>query len=646
MKAFLLFLSLLPSLLPAVELSTLRDPEVVKAWSTLPVQDDGRVKPLYTVASFRLLRMHGTRTLRFVNPETQAKDKLNPVEWMLVTWFKPDLAKTLPLFRVDSPEAVVEIGADSLDKMEGVKGKYTFKDIEAHRERLMEKAQEYDAIESKQRSASQQMIVDLARNFVDFEIMLTHWDFVRLPFGEDLSQLPKELADTLPKPLSLSTGATPLVAYVKEHQDVDSAAPWLRTLLRNQFVWKANKPAALAIFPVEPGQPWSSTVEIMAKPLLGLTISPKDEEWMKRTESLYLAAEDPAAFKAQSLALGQAVRAADTDTEARHVDLEYSYLRTDYFYYALILFVSALLLLGLGLAVARASVKKFVHVLTWLLLASGTALALIGIVIRCIIMERPPITTLYETILFIATSGAILGLLTEWITRKRWGLLLCALSGVAGLYLAIRFEDMDKQDTMQQLQAVLMTNFWLATHVPCINLGYAACMVSNIIAMVYLPARAFRLLTKDSGRDLTRMSYGFLCAGLFLALIGTILGGIWANYSWGRFWGWDPKENGALMICIMCLIMLHARLGGYIKDLGIHVCSLILGSITLFSWFGVNQLGVGLHAYGFTEGVWGNLCKYWGVQILFGLLAVWVHFRSGWKEPASPEVSAAPAVEL
>lgn len=112
-------------------------------------------------------------------------------------------------------------------------------------------------------------------------------------------------------------------------------------------------------------------------------------------------------------------------------------------------------------------------------------------------------------------------------------------------------------------------------------------------------------------------------AGLFLSLVGTVLGGIWANYAWGRFWGWDPKENGALMIVLMNLVILHARLGGYVKEVGFHCCCIVLGMITVFSWFGTNQLGVGLHAYGFTDGVWKWLYIFWAAMtafLIFGMI--------------------------
>jgi ABC-type transport system involved in cytochrome c biogenesis permease subunit len=245
-------------------------------------------------------------------------------------------------------------------------------------------------------------------------------------------------------------------------------------------------------------------------------------------------------------------------------------------------------------------------------------------------MQRPPITTLYETILFITATAALFGLIAEWITKKHLGLLIAAVSGTAGMFLAIRFESMEGQDTMQQLQAVLITNFWLATHVPIINLGYSAGMVSAILGMVYIIRRLIGNIVAgdDNARSLTRMGYGFDGAALFLSLIGTVLGGIWANYSWGRFWGWDPKENGALMIVLMSLIILHARLGGYIRELGLHMCNIVLGMIVVFSWFATNQLGVGLHAYGFTDGVWRWLYTFWATQVALLLVGVWFSWQA------------------
>ena len=136
------------------------------------------------------------------------------------------------------------------------------------------------------------------------------------------------------------------------------------------------------------------------------------------------------------------------------------------------------------------------------------------------------------------------------------------------------------------------------------------------------------------------MVYGTLCFGLFFSIVGTILGGIWANYSWGRFWGWDPKENGALMICLAELIILHLRMGGYIRDRGVHVLSVLNAMIIAFSWWGVNLLGVGLHSYGFTDGIFKLLAGFFALEMIvmgIGLLQK----NGGGKEPPAPPAESA-----
>jgi cytochrome c biogenesis factor len=125
------------------------------------------------------------------------------------------------------------------------------------------------------------------------------------------------------------------------------------------------------------------------------------------------------------------------------------------------------------------------------------------------------------------------------------------------------------------------------------------------------------------------MTYGILCFGLFFSVLGTVLGGIWANESWGRFWGWDPKENGALMIVLWELAVLHARRGDYIRHLGFAMACIVGGIIVTFSWWGINLLGVGLHSYGFTSGIQASLLVFYTIEsfvLLMGSL-VWLRER-------------------
>lgn len=191
-----------------------------------------------------------------------------------------------------------------------------------------------------------------------------------------------------------------------------------------------------------------------------------------------------------------------------------------------------------------------------------------------------------------------------------------ALLGMLGLFLANKYELVDKQDTMPSLVAVLDTNFWLATHVTAITSGYSAGLLAALISSLYLLAKLFGFKKGDKTfyRNIARMSYGVLCFALIFSLVGTILGGIWANDSWGRFWGWDPKENGALLIVISQIAILHSRMGGYLRQHGLQMATAFAGTVIAFSWFGVNLLGVGLHSYGFTSGISQALWTYYYIQ--------------------------------
>jgi hypothetical protein len=138
----------------------------------------------------------------------------------------------------------------------------------------------------------------------------------------------------------------------------------------------------------------------------------------------------------------------------------------------------------------------------------------------------------------------------------------------------------------------------------CVTLGYSATYVAGLLGIIYLLRGVLtRSLNRAAGHELSRMIYGTLCFAILFSFVGTVPGGLWADDSWGRFWGWDPKENGALIIVLWNAMVLHAWRGGLVKQRGLAILA-VAGNITVsWSWFGVNELGIGLHSYGFTEGV-------------------------------------------
>lgn len=324
----------------------------------------------------------------------------------------------------------------------------------------------------------------------------------------------------------------------------------------------------------------------------------------------------------------------------KHVELEASYYRKDWFLNALVFFLLGSLTALAMWTFGKTRSGRLCFWLTAALATLGTVYCVIAITIRCLIMERPPIGNLYDTIIFIGAAVALLSLLTEWMTKRRFALGVGPILGTALILLARRYEVGDAADHMDPLVAVLDSNYWLTTHVITITLGYSAGLLSAFLSAAYVLIRGLGLDSPKSGlrRSLTRAVYGMICFTLFLSLVGTVLGGIWANDSWGRFWGWDPKENGALLIVLWTLAILHARLGGYLNEWGVHLASLFTAAVVTFSWWHVNFLGVGLHNYGFTSGKDAVWVFYIAIATIigFGIVAMAVERAAGVK-PGRPE---------
>ncbi len=258
--------------------------------------------------------------------------------------------------------------------------------------------------------------------------------------------------------------------------------------------------------------------------------------------------------------------------------------------------------------------EQFNRAALWLVYLTF-ALHTYGLVSRIIISGRPPVTNLYSSAVFIGWAAVVAGIIIERVYRMGMGNVISAAAGFGTLLIAQNLAG--DGDTFTVLVAVLDTQFWLATHVVCITEGYTSTYVAGLLGIVYILRGVCTPSLSDSvGKNLARAIYGTTCTAMFFSFVGTVLGGLWADDSWGRFWGWDPKENGALIIVLWNALVLHARWDGMIKDRGLAVLA-VLGNITVsWSWFGVNELGVGLHSYGFTEGVMMYLGIFCGSQLL------------------------------
>jgi ABC-type transport system involved in cytochrome c biogenesis permease subunit len=254
-----------------------------------------------------------------------------------------------------------------------------------------------------------------------------------------------------------------------------------------------------------------------------------------------------------------------------------------------------------------------------------------GLIYRMVLEGRPPVTNLYSSAIFIGWGAVVLGIILEKFYKNGIGCVVSA--GIGFITLIIAHHLALEGDTMEMMRAVLDTNFWLATHVVAVTTGYASTFVAGFLALIYIVRGVFtKTLDEATGKSLARMIYGIVCFATLFSFVGTVLGGIWADQSWGRFWGWDPKENGALIIVLWNALILHLRWGGIIRERGLVNCAIGGNIVTAWSWFGVNMLGIGLHSYGFTEAAFKWLLLFVVSQlgfIVLGLLParMWKSFQ-------------------
>ena len=290
------------------------------------------------------------------------------------------------------------------------------------------------------------------------------------------------------------------------------------------------------------------------------------------------------------------------------------------------------LLSSFPLASRGLTVCGFAFVLSAFLLTSY------GMVLRILISGRPPVTNMYETIVFVSWGGVLFALIFEAVYKVRFfGTTAAALATIC-LLIADNVPIFD--GSIAPLVPVLRDNMWLTIHVLTIMLGYAAFTLAmglghlNLGLYFFAPGKASLL------KSLSLYLYRALQVGTLCLAVGTLLGGVWASYSWGRFWGWDPKETWALIATLGYLAILHARFTGWLKDFGVAVGSLLGYLLVLMAWYGVNfVLGTGLHSYGFGSG------GYWyvGGFVAFELAvigAALLRRRSELQKNAPPAVAA------
>ncbi len=508
-------------------------------FATLPVTSGGRVKPMDTAARHALLVAGGRQSVRTDDGDVSA------VQFVIDLMARPDAARSLPVVRIDHPDVLA-----LLDLQPDQAGRISLDAIEPHWTRVVEEAGLAAEIDAKRRDPYQRAVLKL---FHSVDTLLTyarmHQPYVIPPHGEDgqwqsfhdaFVASGMALPEGHPqRPTDLSA-VHPAVAYYIAIMTAYSEGD---AITFNQRV--ANYDALLR--DQMPGLMRDARIEVLfnrAAPFLGAMM-------------IYVLA-----FVVLCVAMLFRLRSNDEDSSTS----PWQTLRRT--------------------AIALVWAAFIVHTLALLL--------------RIYLQGRPPVTNLYSSAVFVGWAAVLLGVLIE-----RWypiGVAVLGATVIGFITLIIAHNLGADGDTMQMMQAVLDSNFWLATHVTTITLGYSAAFLAGTLACCYiLLGLVTPWLTRPHAHMLARMVYAVVCFALLLSFIGTMLGGIWADQSWGRFWGWDPKENGAALLVLINTIILHARWGGLIRERGLMVLAVAGNIVTAWAWFGTNMLGAGLHSYGFME---------------------------------------------
>ena len=500
----------------------------------IPLQDEGRIKPLDTFAQNHLLAFYGKRSIKEMN--------LSATDWILNLILDPQNGKEQKIFNIRNPEVVSSIYLDW-----STEHKYSFNEILPGLSNQAVLINMINQQPNANRTVFEKQLLELNNNALRFE-EISYLKAMKLLPPDEISK-----TDEWSSPLEfIVNGRSP-----EPHQDaiLNALQQYLAGRLEGQEASMksamANYKAALLMVPGE---------------LFDITVL-KKETWMNRV---------------------------------------------NLFYTSVWLYLCAFILLGLSWMIQPLILKRA----SYALLILGFLFHAYGIYLRMHIMGRPPVSTLYESVIFVAFIVILFAIILEYFRRDGLGIFVGTVSGSIFHYIGFGYSA--DGDTLGMLVAVLNSNFWLATHVTTITMGYGASLVAGFIGHLYLVQTIRQPENKSNLKSIFNNLFGITLIALFFTLFGTILGGIWADQSWGRFWGWDPKENGALLIVLWQLMMVHMRLSGLAKPAEFALGMALNNIIVALAWFGVNLLQVGLHSYGFDDGVARNLFIFIALELIIG----------------------------
>lgn len=613
-------------LMPAGFLYAKPDDFHLDAIKKIPVLEQGRIKPLDTYARNVLLQFSGKPSYQ----RTQA------LVWLAKLFWTPEEVANDKVFLINHPEVLLALGV-----VPDPHRRYSFSQLVKGFHRLQELAMASAQIPDQQRTIVEKELLRVYENILlyldlsySLRFSMPHADFtVHQPEVYQKLQLPLGQREFGFLDIGLKADLIKAITDSLAQKDSDQWNPTEKDifqLLTNLYQWSLhyqNMPFKI-IPPTNPQDevllsPWDAISSEFRTPAV------KAEIISLRDLSVAYIQGSQEDFDRAGRSFTESVLArASHYRSMKFLAWEVFYNQLRPFGWAQALYVLAMILFFVNLLKVTGAGEQF-RLISFALIVFGLLFHTFGVVSRILIMGRPPVTNLYETFIFVGWVAVVFGILSEWINRRGLGILIAGVCGFILLLIASKFSA--DGDTMRMLVAVLNSNFWLSTHVIAITAGYAGCCVAGVIGHVYL----IEALVKPHDIKQLETTYKFILGalgfGLMMSFLGTILGGIWADQSWGRFWGWDPKENGALMIILWCSIILHAKVADFIGPLGVAVGSVLGIIVVAWAWFGVNLLSVGLHSYGFTSGVATNLIIYAIGEVLFLSLTTLLIVQKGIK---------------
>jgi cytochrome c-type biogenesis protein CcsB len=635
----------------------------VREFGRLPVLLGGRIQPFDSVARNSLLEIRSTGDVPLEEVPSwefwHHPKKLKSTEWLLEVMCRPEVADTRPIFLIHYADLLSELKLQDKGVAKSGLRYYTFnqlrpvvQEIGAQGDRIL-KREDAKTSTPEERTTYEKQVMKLYNAVMLYQRLKTTLQ----PEGAD--NFAQEVAD-------FGKELGPARAAVRASADSKSLDPDVVQRLAQpvqDFQMMATFGYPLIVPPqsaAERKDHWLNGGNALLGSITnnGVPVAMTDYAEMATAYRQGKPAEFNAAVAAYRNWLEP--RFPHEVTKGR---AEFYYNDVKAFLHATIIYICALLLACaaiLSFTVTPQLSESLRRSAFYLVLLAGVVHTF-GLVFRMALEGRPPVTNLYSSAIFIGWGTMVLGIVIERIYRVGIGSLVASLAGFVTLLIAYNLAL--GGDTMEMLRAVLDTNYWLATHVVVVTLGYAATFFAGLLAILYILMGVFTRLLPEKlgaraqaagtsgaaakrpddvslGKALGKMVYGVVCFATLFSFVGTVLGGIWADQSWGRFWGWDPKENGALLIVLWNAVILHARWGGLVRERGIMNMAVFGNIVTSFSWFGVNMLGVGLHSYGFMDAAFQWLMVFIGSQVAIiglGLLPFryWRSFRDQAPKPSA-----------